>query len=155
MALSLWSRFVKGLSAKRVPSPRSHRPQPTRRLTVELLESRMLLSGGPGPSSGSSSTQSAALVSQQGSPGGPAILTTGTGSPGGSGSTSGGGSGNSGPSSLNSGGPGYPLPPVTGPTLGGQVVAPSTPVGIAVQTPCSSVNMIPVLLAGSNLSGAS
>ena len=105
--------------------------------------------GGPGLSPGSSSAQVAALVSQQGLPGGP-LVATGTGSP--AGSSGSGGSGKVGAASPNSGGPGYPLPPATGPTLGGQVVATPPPVAVAMPDPESTVGVVPVLLVGTGLS---
>jgi hypothetical protein len=93
------SKLVGDLSAMR-PRTTAHRP-PVRRLQLERLEDRMLLSGGPGGGSGPSLVQP---------PSGPAIVST---------------SGGQGPSSNSGGGPGYPLPPVAGPVMPPLPVSPT------------------------------
>src|SRR4051812_30025218 len=130
MSVTHLTRFVKQLWTKPAPR-RTVRPVlPTRRLYLEILESRALLSGGPGG-------HAAVLVAsplQGSSPGGPALV-SGSSTPNGGGSTPGGpsaglvtsisgspGGPSGGSSSTFMSGPGYPLAPATGPALQGSLV---------------------------------
>jgi hypothetical protein len=112
--------FAWWLALKQSVSRRPRRSLPaTRRLCLEPLEERALLSGGlsggPGPSatnSGGPGPQPVAVISQSG----------GTGSSGGSGSSGGGISG-----------PGYPLPPSTAPPLPDPgTLSPTSPIMVLV-----------------------
>jgi hypothetical protein len=98
MFSALWFAWQKSASRRR---PRSHAT--SRRLYLEPLEDRTLLSAGP----------SGGLVPLSGSPNGSGSQPVVVPSQGGGGPGTSGGQGTSG--GTGSGGPGYPLPPTTGP----------------------------------------
>jgi hypothetical protein len=171
MALPSLGRWLRGLATPSRPYRKAPPRRPGCRLHLEHLESRNLLSRGPG---GPSQLLAPLSGSQGSTPGGPALVTTGTqtlggddssggpsalgvlstsGSSGGSSSSSGGTSGGSG--SSGSSGPGYPLPPASGPTLQGDLVAPPAPTTTAVPVKQSDVVLDPVVLAGGSVSGSS
>jgi hypothetical protein len=130
-----------GVSAGRAPRAAA------RSLCLEALEDRMLLSGGPGPSSLSGSPGGPPPSSQQlvSSPLTPpsvvqnfvnqalAALGQGGSSPGG-------------------GGPGYPVPPTGGLTFTGDLMSPNNLAALPASMQGSAVAVAPVMLAGANTS---
>jgi hypothetical protein len=142
MFAELWSALRKS------PTRRPQRSGPlNRRLCLEALEDRNLLSGGPGPST--------ANVSGSGSPQ-VAVVTPSGGSSSSSGQTSGG----SGSGAVGISGPGYPLAPTSGPTRPDPTTLSQPPGGTTLVAitgtpggPDPTVAVVPVCTGTSPVSG--
>jgi hypothetical protein len=121
---------------------------------LEALEDRMLLSGGPGPSSLS------------GSPGGPGSLSGSSGGPSLSTQQPAGALNGQALSAVQNfvnqalaalgqgggGGPGYPVPPSGGLTFTGDLLSPTNVAALPDSMQGSAVAVVPVMLAGANTS---